>query len=423
VSNSVAVRGGAGGIEAHYDDMVSAARLFGSAASELGHVALALHRCLADSGLLAGGILDPFGASSFELDLLDALDGPGGITWLAAKCGALDVALRAAAGAYEAADRALTHAHDELDGVLALPRAAIDAATTYATTGSLATALNRFVTQDPQLADDLVLATGGVHGPLQQLAHGLLHDGRPLVRDLGDDASFASAQPPRTVSDLMGALSLRDAQGSGAIDVRILSRADGSRAVIVDLPGTKSWTPLPTSDITSLAANVRAIAGQSTSYERGVLIALERSGVRADDDIMMVGHSEGGMVAVQAAIDVSRSGQFHVTHVVTAGAPIGELVPHVPKGVQVLAIENAHDMVPQLDGVTNADRANVTTCTIDRDTGRIIGDHSLDETYLPGAADVDASRDPSVRAFLSSATGFLDAKTVETHRFVLTRGK
>ncbi|HLY34650.1 MAG TPA: Mbeg1-like protein [Jatrophihabitantaceae bacterium] len=422
-THGVQVRGGSGGIEAHYDDMVSAAGLFASAAAELGHVALSLHGYLADGGLITGGVFDPFGATSFEFDLVDALDGPGGVTWLAAKCAALDVSLRAAATAYEVGDRVLTQAHTVLDGVIDLPRAATAAGETFELTGSFASAFNRFVTQDPAITDELVLAMGGVRGPALRVADELMSDGHPVVADRGYDTSPESARPPRSLADLIRALSVRDAEAHGAIDVRILTRADGTRSVIVDLPGTKSWQPLPNRDVTSLAANVRAIVGRSTSYERGVLSALAQAGVRGDDHIMLVGHSEGGMVAVQTAIDVAKTRQFHVTHVVTAGAPIGVLAPHVPRDVQVLAIENAHDMVPHLDGVTNADRVNVTTCTIGHDSGQIIGDHTLDGTYLAGAADVDASDDTSIRAFLSSAQGYLDATTVETHRFVLTRGR
>jgi hypothetical protein len=43
------------------------------------------------------------------------------------------------------------------------------------------------------------------------------------------------------------------------------------------------------------------------------------------------------------------------------------------------------------------------------------------ESYVPGAADVDASRDASVRSFLSGARGFFTATEVRTHTYVITR--
>ena len=85
---------------------------------------------------------------------------------------------------------------------------------------------------------------------------------------------------------------------------------DGRAGYIVDIPGTKSWDPLPTGDITSLVTNLRAVTGKQTSYERGVLDAMKAAGVRPGDPVMMVGHSEGGLVAVNAAIRCAQDGLF-----------------------------------------------------------------------------------------------------------------
>ena len=102
-------------------------------------------------------------------------------------------------------------------------------------------------------------------------------------------------------------------------------------------------------------------------------------------------------------------------------APIGLTVGKLPGSVQVLALENRNDIVGHLDGRTNPDKVNVTTATLNRGDGAIIDDHEIEQSYLPGAADVDASGDPSIRSFLSGASGFFDATSVRTHTFVLTR--
>jgi pimeloyl-ACP methyl ester carboxylesterase len=148
---------------------------------------------------------------------------------------------------------------------------------------------------------------------------------------------------------------------------------------------------------------------------------MHRAGVRPGDDVMLVGHSEGGLVAVQAAAACAASKRFHITHVVTAGAPIGLTAGALPSAVQVLALENHNDVVPHLDGRTNPDRTNVTTVTIDRGNGTIGTDHSVAKSYVPGAADVDASSDRSVRSFLSGASGFFGGTAVQTHTFTITR--
>jgi hypothetical protein len=89
--------------------------------------------------------------------------------------------------------------------------------------------------------------------------------------------------------------------------------------------------------------------------------------------------------------------------------------------VQVLALENSGDLVPHADGATNPDRTNITTVAIHRDHGTVSANHDIEESYLPGAADVDASGDASVRAFLGSAQRFFDAREVQTSRYVITR--
>jgi hypothetical protein len=417
----VSVRGGADGIEARYDDMVDAARLFGRAATDTGGTALALHGYFLDVGLYASGLLDPVGVGEFEAELAAALDGPGGLTWLAMECSLLDTEIRAAAAAYLAADRLDTARHDLLDGVVGLPAAVAQGATEFVRTGSVSGALNRVVTTDPALLDEAVAGLGGVAGPVAGKLDALMWDGHATVRDHGIDPDPQAGVAPHGIADLMAALELRNRGRHGEIDVRILGHTDGRRSVIVDIPGTKSWDPLPTGDVTSLATNLRAVAGRCTAYEQGVLAAMQRAGVCASDDVMLVGHSEGGLVAVRAAIDAASSGTFRVTHVVTAGSPIGAIAARVPSSVQVLALENSADVIPHLDGMSNPDRRNVTTATFERNHRAVEPNHSIEDSYLPGAADVDANGDASIRAFISSASGFFGATDARTARYVITR--
>ena len=97
--------------------------------------------------------------------------------------------------------------------------------------------------------------------------------------------------------------------------------------------------------------------------QRGIAEALALAGASAGDPVMLVGHSQGGMVAAQAAAD-SASGAFayNVIHVLTAGSPIG--LADVPDDVQVLALENNNDVVPHLDSTDNPRSPNVTSVTV-----------------------------------------------------------
>ncbi|MDT4899102.1 MAG: hypothetical protein QOJ78_32, partial [Pseudonocardiales bacterium] len=101
----ISVRGGASGITAHCDEIVAMARRFGGAATDTLHAAWTLHGYLVHPGLAESALLDPVGYAAFEVDLLDALDGLHGLTWVGAQSGLIDGELRVAATGYEAADQ------------------------------------------------------------------------------------------------------------------------------------------------------------------------------------------------------------------------------------------------------------------------------------------------------------------------------
>jgi pimeloyl-ACP methyl ester carboxylesterase len=415
----VSVRGGGEGVQARFDDMAALAGFFAHAAGDVGAVAVALQGHLANLSAVGGALVDPAGAARFEEELGLALDGPHGLVMLAASCGFLAAGIRAAASAYRAADELDTDVHMVVDPLVGLARAEWQGALTTYRTGSVVAGLNAAVTADPGLADCVgavarLVVTGD--RPLEAA----LADGHAEVRDLGMVEAPTGAAPS-SIADIVQALGTRNEGTPGEVDVRFVYRADGTRAVIVDIPGTKSWAPWHTPDITSLPTNVRALQGEQTSYSRGVLEAMKRAGVRSDEPVMLVGHSEGGMVAVRAAIDADASKEFRVTHVVTAGSPIGQFAAKVPASVQVLAIENRHDLVPHLDAATNPPLPNVTTVTVDRNSHAVMANHDVDGSYLPGARDIDASSNPSVRDYIASADGFLDGSGVRAHRFVVAR--
>jgi hypothetical protein len=413
----VSVRGGTGGFEAACDELRGLAARCGDAAEHLGAAALRLHGYLFDPSLAVAGLARLSEYGRFEADLLDALDGPSGLVAGAARLGLLDVELRAAAELYSAADTLGNDLHDLVAGLFLAPLAVGAAAGTLHRTHDPVAAAQAAVATDPEAADAVVDLLGIPH-LLTEIAPAL-PDGSPRVTATGTD-DVPAAGPPRTLEDILGGLARRNDGPHGAIDVRIIG-GGARRHVIVDITGTKTADPRPSPDVTGLITDGKALVGARTTYENGVLLALRRAGVRHDDDVMLVGHSEGGMVAVTAARDATRSGQFRVTHVITAGAPIGLIADQLPRSVQVLALENRRDVVPHLDGARNPDRVNVTTVVGNRGDGSIVGDHGVRETYVALAGDVDASTNRSVRDFVRSAGGYLDGTSVTTRTYVVTR--
>jgi pimeloyl-ACP methyl ester carboxylesterase len=420
MSEPISVSGGPGGIAAEYDDLRATARLLERGGQDLSGVGLALTAYGTDPVLVASGLLDPVGLTRVEVAFASAL---GGLAAATAHCAALAVALRGAAIAYETTDRAERELMPDLRGLTRLPHAAGSAAETLVRTRSWTNSAERFATDDPQLADlaeaaiarELRLPIPTVRGALAQR----FDDGHPVVSSLGRD----TGPPPRSLADLISNLARRNDGRPGEIDVSIIPGAPGQpRRVIVDIPGTKDWSLASQNpDVASLAANLRAIDGRPTSYQEGVLEALRLSGIGPGDDVLLVGHSLGGMVAVEAATTAARSGEFSISHVVTAGAPIGAVSGRVPASVQVLALENADDDIPHLDGTDNADRPNVTTVTVHHDHGDIGANHDLRRSYEPGAADVDASDDPSTRAYLDRIAPFLSGEAITTDVYEIAR--
>lgn len=463
-SPEISVSGGAGGIEADLADLVTLARSSSELAEQLASGSLACHGMLADPDLLASAALNPAGVARLSAALLDALDGPRGLTVVAAAFAARAVTLQAAAAAYEAADAALAELADTIDwaqgflwpvtvGGLLLEGAGRSMTDPVGTAVDVAAVLEdpeRWLTEHPGVVDEAAGSLPGVGSLVTVLTGGLTSpwlgggdvrsaasrlgrlwpDGTPVVTTLPDDDTAGAVTPPRGVADLMVALNRRAARSradSDEIDVRVVTHADGSRAYIVDIPGTADWTPpggVVNPQTNDLGTNLRVLGGDVTTRQEAIAEALRRAGAGSSDPVMLVGHSQGGMVAAQAAHDAGTPAfDFDVRSVVTAGSPIARA--DVPPSVQVLALENAHDVVPHLDSRANDDDPNVTTVTFEAQRGSIGDNHGIAGAYQYGAEAVDGSDDPSIAAFRAHSAPFFvrpnEEATVVAHVYEIGR--
>lgn len=463
-SPEIRVSGGAGGVEAELADLAVLGRSSLGLAELLAGTGGICSGMLADPDLLASALLDPGGVVRIEAALLEAVHGPRGLTALAVRFTARAAALQAAAVAYEAADAALAELVDDLHWAAGyFPAATLaglvtlgmgqflnDPAGTVTEIDALIDDPERWLTEHPGLVDHAVNMAPGLASRANAMTGGTLSpwlggsdvrtaarrlgqlwpDGRPVVTPLPDDQRGLVTRPPRNVSDLLAALDLRAVRSSAEQDqigVRAISRADGSRAYIVDIPGTRSWSP-PRGSVNpsthDLGTNVRVLGGDATTRQAAVAEALRRAGAGSRDPVMLVGHSQGGMVAVQAAHDAGTvQFPYDVRNVLTVGSPIARA--EVPSSVQVLALENAHDVVPNLDGRANDDDPHVTTVTFETQYGSVGENHGISNAYLSAARIVDRSDDPSIAAYRVSAGPFLagpgeDAEVV-THVYSIGR--
>lgn len=270
----------------------------------------------------------------------------------------------------------------------------------------------------PWLVDAAAIAIDAV--PLFQLCEAveLAFPGNARVRDEGLDPAAVANTPPRSVTGIVDGLVLRDQAKHGAIDVRFVQRPDGTRSVIVDIPGLATMKLSPsvaTHDVANVWTCDAARDGWSTAYEQGVIKAMKQAGVTRTDHIMLVGHSLGGMIAVNATQTLHKQG-YDVTHVLTLGSPIGRTVGRLPDSVRVLAIENRGDPVRELDVMPNPHRRNQATIPIDQP-----GMHESGPVYEPGVAGLDRAGNRGVLDFERSARAFLDGTSVTTHRYTVTK--
>ena len=139
-----------------------------------------------------------------------------------------------------------------------------------------------------------------------------------------------------------------------------------------------------------MASNIAAITGQVSDSERGVRAVMAASGVTSADRIVVVGHSQGGLVAQRLAADPD----LRVSDVVLVGSP--QTPGGVAPGVHVVALENSNDPIPALGGSASEGRADVTVARTPLiEPGDPLAAHHLSE-YRELAIEADASRDPAL---------------------------
>jgi len=129
-------------------------------------------------------------------------------------------------------------------------------------------------------------------------------------------------------------------------------QGDGSASrFIVYVPGTQNLGAVNSNPL-DMRSNLQLLAGQPSAASRAVDIALRRAGVGPSDQVMLVGYSQGGLIAAQLARQ-AMAGQlnYRVEQIVTVGSPIGaNSADSLPN---VLSIENKSDFVHHLDLISN----------------------------------------------------------------------
>ncbi len=234
--------------------------------------------------------------------------------------------------------------------------------------------------------------------------------GQPWYHDGGaadvppDPGAGIAVAPPAGVAELITRIP-RSSERDPAIRIE---RVDGmhGRHWIVTIPGTAGLQATGGTSPFDGAGAAGVAARQRTAGIDAVEKAMHRVKIGPGEPVLLAGHSQGGMIAAAMASDRAITAEFTISHVVTAGAPIGEAP--IPGAVQVLSIEHSDDLIAKLDSAQNPDRGNWTTVSAPAPGAHDDPLRAHDLTgYERTAALVDASPDASIRAWTSGAQGFL----------------
>ena len=158
----------------------------------------------------------------------------------------------------------------------------------------------------------------------------------------------SSSRGPQDLQDLIAQNdSLRlgargqDARGAGQIGIQEVRGGPGADpAYIVQIPPTEGALISSVPDAyggqgnsRDWGSNLRLIAGQHPAAMDDVRAAMETAGISPGSRVLLVGHSQGGIVATHLAADPSfnsdsgRAGTYDVTHTFSVGSPVQTVVP------------------------------------------------------------------------------------------------
>ncbi|WP_062137671.1 PGAP1-like alpha/beta domain-containing protein [Demequina aestuarii] len=255
-----------------------------------------------------------------------------------------------------------------------------------------------------------------------------------LLERIGKEPVYSGAVPrigstsrraaPTGVADLIAGIDPLQVGGDGMVAVETIAHPDGSRSHVVRIPGTQDFSVTAASPFDN-RTNAVAVTGGDTDTARFVRDAMRAAGVLPHEPVMLVGHSQGGIVAATLAADTSD--EFWVTHVVAAGSPT-DRIPH-RDDVQYLHLSSEQEVVHQLDGRATPDAPHITTVVADlraaadpavaRAGTGLIGAHAV-SSYVAAGQAADASSHASMTAWRASAARFVGGGTATSREFAPT---
>lgn len=180
----------------------------------------------------------------------------------------------------------------------------------------------------------------------------LFDDGDPYAGDpraVPTDPNPAGIPPlrvPDSLDDLTESVTNAYEAGDGVVRLTTVETPEGPR-VIVSVPGTQPWNPSAGSNPMDLTGNLVTAGGGTSTMTEAVELAMRNADIPDGAQVMLVGHSQGGMTVADLTSDPDFVSRYNVTNAMTFGSPIDS--EHIDPRVSVLEMQHATDVVPRLD--------------------------------------------------------------------------
>ena len=169
---------------------------------------------------------------------------------------------------------------------------------------------------------------------------------------------YKDSHPPRTLADLLyfteEARHARDA-GEDRENYRVqhFRTSTGEETYVMYMPPTqigmgteKAWDGTA-GNSRDWASNLGMMAGMDVTTMKNARAALEAAGVPKGANLMLVGHSQGGLAAVSLSSKHDFNGEdgYNVTDIVTFGSPVDAYIP-AQSNTKVFAIAHKQGLRP-----------------------------------------------------------------------------
>ena len=183
---------------------------------------------------------------------------------------------------------------------------------------------------------------------------------------------------------------------------------------VVYIQGTQTWAPRAGTNPFDLTSNLSAISKTGfAGSERAVALAMTQAGIGPNSKVLLVGHSQGGMVAANI------STRFAGSKVLTFGSPLGQLAGQLV--APTLAVEHERDPVPKLDSRPNPPARNWVTVRQELSGIDPVAQHEM-AGYMSTALAIDAKQaDEALDRIRKQIAGFAGETAGQAYFFELKR--